>query len=76
MTETDSTVTNLIERYLATVADDDYERFGELLTDVSAVIPNNTTIGQVLNAGTSPFTLTSVTWRCRTISRSGASSRS
>ena len=33
MTETDSTVTNLIERYLATVADDDYERFGELLTD-------------------------------------------
>src|SRR5246500_3852987 len=33
MTETDSAVTNLIERYLAIVADDDYERFGELLTD-------------------------------------------
>jgi ketosteroid isomerase-like protein len=26
-------VTNLIERYLAIVANDDYERFGELLTD-------------------------------------------
>jgi uncharacterized protein (TIGR02246 family) len=33
MTETDGAVTNLIERYLTIVADDDYERFGELLTD-------------------------------------------
>jgi uncharacterized protein (TIGR02246 family) len=33
MTETNGPVTNLIERYLAIVADDDYERFGELLTD-------------------------------------------
>jgi uncharacterized protein (TIGR02246 family) len=31
--ETDGAVTNLIERYLAIVANDDYERFGELLTD-------------------------------------------
>jgi uncharacterized protein (TIGR02246 family) len=31
--ETDGAVTRLIERYLAIVADDDYERFGELLTD-------------------------------------------
>ena len=34
VTETDGAVTNhLIERYLAIVANDDYERFGELLTD-------------------------------------------
>lgn len=33
MTETDHAVTSLIERYLAIVADDDYERFGELLTE-------------------------------------------
>ena len=33
MTEIDGAVANLIERYLATVANDDYERFGELLTD-------------------------------------------
>ena len=33
MTDTDGAVTNLIEQYLAIVADDDYERFGELLTD-------------------------------------------
>src|ERR1700741_2861206 len=33
MTETDGAVANLIERYLTIVADDDYERFGELLTD-------------------------------------------
>ncbi|MGO8966948.1 MAG: hypothetical protein ACLQGN_25915 [Mycobacterium sp.] len=34
MTETDGDVTNhLIERYLAIVVNDDYERFGELLTD-------------------------------------------
>src|ERR1700745_1616782 len=33
MTETDGAVTNLIERYLTIVADDDYERFGELLTE-------------------------------------------
>lgn len=33
MTETDGAVTNLIERYLVIVADDNYERFGELLTD-------------------------------------------
>ncbi len=33
MTDTDDAVTNLIERYLAIVANDDYERFGELLTD-------------------------------------------
>jgi uncharacterized protein (TIGR02246 family) len=31
--ETDGAVTNLIERYLAIVANDDYERFGELVTD-------------------------------------------
>jgi uncharacterized protein (TIGR02246 family) len=31
--ENGSTVTNLIERYLAIVANDDYERFAELLTD-------------------------------------------
>jgi len=33
VTDTDGAATNLIERYLAIVADDDYERFGELLTD-------------------------------------------
>jgi len=33
VTETDGAVTNLIERYLAIVTNDDYERFGELLTD-------------------------------------------
>jgi hypothetical protein len=33
MTETDGAVTNLIERYSTIVADDDYERFGELLTE-------------------------------------------
>ena len=33
MPETDGAVTRLIERYLAIVTDDDYERFGELLTD-------------------------------------------
>ncbi len=33
MTDTDGTVTNLIEQYLTIVADDDYQRFGELLTD-------------------------------------------
>jgi ketosteroid isomerase-like protein len=33
VTETDDAVTNLIERYLGIVADDEYERFGELLTD-------------------------------------------
>lgn len=33
MTETDDAVKNLIERYLAIVASDDYQRFGELLTD-------------------------------------------
>ncbi len=33
MTEDDGAVTNLVERYLAVVAEDDYERFGELLTD-------------------------------------------
>ncbi|OBI14662.1 hypothetical protein A5712_03185 [Mycobacterium sp. E2327] len=33
MSETDGAVTDLIERYLAIVADDDYQRFGELLTD-------------------------------------------
>jgi ketosteroid isomerase-like protein len=33
VTQTDGAVTNLIERYLAIVANDDYERFGELLTD-------------------------------------------
>lgn len=33
MTETNGAVTNLIERYLAIVAEDDYERLGELLTE-------------------------------------------
>jgi uncharacterized protein (TIGR02246 family) len=33
LTETDGAVTNLIERYLAIVANDDYERLGELLSD-------------------------------------------
>jgi uncharacterized protein (TIGR02246 family) len=33
VTDTDGAVTNLIEQYLAIVADDDYERFGKLLTD-------------------------------------------
>jgi ketosteroid isomerase-like protein len=33
VTKTAGVVTNLIERYLAIVANDDYERFGELLTD-------------------------------------------
>jgi hypothetical protein len=32
MTETDDAVPKLIERYLDIVANDDYERFGELLT--------------------------------------------
>jgi uncharacterized protein (TIGR02246 family) len=33
VTETGGAVTNLIKRYLAIVANDDYERFGALLTD-------------------------------------------
>ena len=33
VTDTDGAVTNLIERYLSIVANDDYEQFGELLTD-------------------------------------------
>jgi ketosteroid isomerase-like protein len=33
VSETDGAVTNLIQQYLAIVANDDYERFGELLTD-------------------------------------------
>src|ERR1700738_3182720 len=33
MTETDDAVPKLIERYLDIVANDDYERFGELLTN-------------------------------------------
>jgi uncharacterized protein (TIGR02246 family) len=33
VTDSDGAVRSLIERYLAIVADDDYERFGELLTD-------------------------------------------
>ena len=33
MTETDGAAADLIEQYLAIVANDDYERFGELLTD-------------------------------------------
>ncbi|MGB9303328.1 MAG: nuclear transport factor 2 family protein [Mycobacterium sp.] len=33
MNETDGAITKLIERFLAIGANDDYERFGELLTD-------------------------------------------
>jgi ketosteroid isomerase-like protein len=33
MTKADGDAAALIERYLAIVASDDYERFGELLTD-------------------------------------------
>lgn len=33
MTDTDGAVKNLIERYLAIVTNDDYEQFGELLSD-------------------------------------------
>ena len=33
MTETDGAHTNLVQRYLAIVANDEYERLGELLTD-------------------------------------------
>ncbi len=48
MTETDGAVTNLIERYLAIVANDDYERFGELLTDDPALAVSRATVYPVL----------------------------